>query len=423
MRIKPFFIVKLILILLIILYISFFDINCYINKINSIITLGLSILLLYRSRNNLLMFLIAFFIFYCNYSIVIGEYIVGGNLGVRVYEVKNIHIYGIAIRILLLFMSIITIFYKNQKIELSKFRLIPKDNIIIFYSLIFILIYILVFGIKRGNLYSYSVRIAPIYEYSIILFLFSYYFSGKSNIRRNILGLLIILFVLQDFYYGGRITSLQLILLLIVTVFIENLRLSKIISCGLIGIFINSMVGEYRRNYTLELDNLIEIIVRIFKDLFVFSTPVYAYYASATHIAAFEVAELHIRTNSLLEFIKAIFIGSKDIRGNVTKFVAENYFFNIGGGLLPTHFYFWMGWLGVIIIALIIVFIANNLGSGDSNYLKILSLGITITVPRWYLYSPLNLFRGPLVLTTILFIIFSIIHEISSKNSKNINIL
>jgi len=344
-----------------------------------------------------------------------GEYFIGGHLGIPIHEVKNSYYYGINIRILLLFVAILSTFYNSSNIDHFNFKLVPKDNLFIFAIIVIVLILIFLFGIDRGPLTSYSVRITPIYEYSRVLFLFAYYFSGSSRIRKYIFFILVVLFILQDFYYGGRITSLQLILLIAVTLLSGKLTSKKLVKYGLWGIFINSLIVEYRKAYTLDSINIINLFKNLVNNYLVFDTPIYAYYASATHIAAAEIAGVDIKLNSFLEFIKAIIVGSKNISGNVTKFVRINYFLNFGGGLLPSHFYFWMGWLGVIVISIIITYIFNKLTYLKSDYQKIIFASIVCTAPRWYLYSPLVLFRGSLFITTVLYFIFCAIDTITSK--------
>lgn len=423
MKIKSLFIFKLTLVFLIFIYIGLSEINSYTNKFDATLTLLFSIIFLFKSRKNPLVCLVAFFMFYCNYSIVMGEYIIGGNLGIPLYEVKNTHFYGLTIRILLLFISIITIFYNNKQLNLSEFKLIPKDNVVVFSGIYLILIYIVLFGIKRTELNSYGVSITPLYEYSNLLFLFAYYFSGTSKIRKSLFIILLSIFILQDFYYGGRITSLQLIFLFLLTVFIPRLSFKGILMYGLLGLFINSLVAAYRKDYSLEIADLFGIIPKLINGYFVFDTPVYAYYASATHVAATEIAEFNVRLSSFIEFIKSIVLGSNNVISNVTGYVSINYYQNIGGGIIPTHFYFWLGWLGVIVISIIFVLIFNRLAFPKSDFQKMFFIMVILTVPRWYLYSPLGLFRGSIFFLIILFVSFLSLNVITQKiaGKKHIN--
>lgn len=417
------FFLKIALVLCLLAYINFSEMTMYTNRVDATLTLLFSILFFYKSRKNLPVSLVAFFILYCNYSIVIAEYLVGGDLSIPIYEVKTLENYGISIRSLLLFISVIAVFYNGKKVDLSKFKLIPKDNIIIFYSLFLILIYILLFAIGRGDLVSYSVRVSPLYEYSSLLFLFAYYFSGKSKMRVFLITCLITLFILQDFYYGGRVTSVQLIFLFLVTIFIQKLSFKFILIGGFVGMLLQSLVSAYRASYSLDSINLINIFTDLKKGYFVFSTPIAAYYASATHVAAFQIAPLNIRLSSLFAFIISIFVGSKNELGNVTEYVTNHYFGSIGGGIIPTHFYFWLGWAGVILISIVLVLLMNKLGGLKNDFQKLCAITVILTVPRWYLYSPLSLFR-PLILMSVLYIIFYVTNIIlvgSASKNKIIN--
>lgn len=410
---------KILIVLLILIYVSVTQSTSSTITFDAILTLIFSAILLFKSRKNLPIFLVFLFIFYCNYSIVTAEYLIRGDLAAPIYEVKTIVNYGLTIRVMLLFSAIISLFYKESKMDILKFKLVPKDNIVIFISLFCTLLYVLFFEIDRGRLTEYSVRISPFYEYSTLLFIFSYYYSGNSKLKHTILTILLIVFVLQDFYYGGRVTSLQLIFLFLVTFFVHKLSIKIIVSGAVIGIFVNSLVGMYRQNYSLESANLLDILIGLKESYFVFSTPVYAYYASVTHIAATHITDFKIEFHSLISFVISIFIGSNPSisDGNVTAFVAENFFNNIGGGIIPTHFYFWLGWIGVVIISIILVMLLNSTVNLKYDYLKICLLIVIVTVPRWYLYSPLSLFR-PLLLISVLFLIFKVVDNISAEKKS-----
>lgn len=411
-------IIKCFLVLFIFICFHFIDINLYTNIVSAIITLLISLFFVYKTRKNLHLLIVSLFILYSNYSIVMGEYLIGGYLSASYTQVKNMYYYGICIRILLIFMSIITFFYREKEINItSKHNLTPKNNLVNFCLIICILLYILVFEVKRGNLVSYSVRITSLYGYSPILLLFAYYYSGNSILRKTIFVVLCFSFIIQDFYYGGRITSLQLIILLALTLFNKNLSFKNIVIYGLIGIYVNSLIGEYRSSYSLEGINFIDLFGKIMQRYFVFDTVVGAYYASATHVAAHGVVDINIRLDSFLEFIKSILIGSNNLISNVTLFISKNYFINGGGGLLPFHFYFWLGWLGVIVISSIVAFLFNryNYVSGN-NLKKLFYIAIVLRTPAWYLYSPINLFRGALIIVAFLYVIFESI-DIMVKNA------
>lgn len=412
---------KLIIVIFLFTFIYLSDASALTNKFLALLTLLFSLFFLYKSKDNIPVFIIAFFIFYCNYSIVVGEYLSGGELGAPLYEVKTIEIYNLNIKVLLLFISIISLFYKKKKVDLSTFYLKPNNNILLFIIIYIILIFVLIFGINRSELSSYSIRITPLYEYSTLLFLFLYYTSGKSTLRKLMIFFLLSLFIFQDFYYGGRITSIQLILLFVLTFLSKKLSINLIMFTGIAGIFANSLIGAYRVNYSIDMDIISLSIKNITSNLLIFDTPLYAFYSSATHIAASQLVNINERINTLLSFILSIFIGSNNELSDVTRYVTNNYYMNWGGGVFPSHFFFWLSWGGVILGAILVLFFINKVGYSKTIFQQFISIVVIITVPRWYLYTPLSIFR-PIFLLSIVFLIFLITQTILSKEKRKKNI-
>jgi hypothetical protein len=194
------------------------------------------------------------------------------------------------------------------------------------------------------------------------------------------------------------------------------LSYQKVLVGGSIAIVLNSFVAAYRSAHTLEGINLALTIENLREELFVFDTPVFAYYASATHIAAIERVPWSYRIQSFFSFIGSLFVGDTEL-SNITYFVRNNLFFNYGGGLLFTHFYFWLGMAGTIVIAAITVYLFNNLGSENSDYWKVLSITFLYTVPRWYLYNPISLLR-PIILVSVGYFLAKMINQVT-RRKKN----
>jgi len=417
-KVNAMFILKTLLAVLISLYAIFFEITDFTMKFDACLVLAFSLLFAIKARKNPLVLIIAAFILYSNYSIVMGEYLIGGDLGISYTEVKNIQYYGPAIRILLLFMSIISLFVKVQTKKSIEYKIISQDNLLLYLLVVALLGYVFAFGINREVTSSYSVKITTLYGYSPILFLFGFYFKGKSKLRAFILYLLAAIFILQDFYYGGRITSLQIIILIAIYNFTEKITIMRLILYGFAGIVMSSAVSAYRSAYSLNRVDLLSIINRIFDKFFVFDTSVGAYYATATHIATFEIIDIETKMESFFDFIKSIFLGSGNSIGNVSSYVSQNYFMNGGGGLLPSHFYFWLGWIGVIFVSIIIIAIVNNLNRNSSDLNKLIILAVVSRVPAWYLYNPINLFRGAILVVILFYAVFMLADKITKKQIK-----
>ncbi|MEK3885271.1 hypothetical protein [Paenibacillus sp. PL2-23] len=416
MRISKIFALKSLVILLVVSYLLLLKPTVWSNQVSACLTLLFSLLLCFKVRKNIPLFIITLFILYCNYSIVLGEYLIGGNLGTPMNQTKTTEIYGLSINIMLLFTSILSVFIVGRKRELINFEIKKYNNILLFYFIIFVLILVLLFGVNRGNYTSYEVSITPIYEYSTLLLLLSYSVSGGLKLRKTIITVLCVLFIIQDFYYGGRITSLQIIIFLLITIFLRKLTIKKVIMGAGIGIFINTIVHVYRQNYSFKSIDIINIFDSLLNSYFVFNTPVFAYYSTSTHIATSQIIERNEKTESLLQFVKFIFLGSERNIGDVT-YYSDLYFSNIGGGLIPSHFYFWLDWAGVVLATLILLYILSNIGGFRKEFNRIATVCFIYSVPRWYLYTPLSLFR-PILLLFVSYIILIVINKIMSKVSE-----
>jgi hypothetical protein len=68
-----------------------------------------------------------------------------------------------------------------------------------------------------------------------------------------------------------------------------------------------------------------------------------------------------------------------------------------GGGLISTFFYFWMGYLGVVLIAFFLAMVTNRAIKKPTSQLSIYIICVYSFYPRWLVYDPINfLFRLPL---------------------------
>lgn len=261
-------------------------------------------------------------------------------------------------------------------------------------------------------MYTYNqARITPYYEYLTIIILFAIRYSGKIKYKINIIIILSLMLMIQDFLYGGRITSLQICFILMVTIFKEKINFKNLFKIFFIGIFLLSFIGAYREQY--KFTNLLIVINQLIKGGFAFDTPIYAYYSSATHVAASEILDNSIKINSLKEFLFNILFGNSDNLGNITSYISKNLIYNVGGGLIFSYFYFWLNYVGTIIIGIIVVIILNNITKFQSDLLDVMYIYLCISVPRWYLYTPLNIFRGTFIIIPIIFGVSKLIDNLT----------
>lgn len=383
-------------------------------NLDATISLVISFVWMRRFKDTNLLFIMTLFITYSIYSIVMGEYYFKSSLGVPMTQVNTEDIYAMLIRILTIYIFILAVFINVPPYRFVKMKY--NNNAVLYFILLMILILIGLFGVDRSIGTSYTVNTTAIYEYSSILFLFAYYSSGNNRRKKIIVSVILLGFVLQDFYLGGRITALQLIIVFSFCMIDELLNTKRILYGSVIGIVVNSLVGAYRSSYSLDGLSITNLVKNLLDNRFVFDTATYSYYASGTHVASVTSgkATSSIRLMSFIEFAKSIVFGGGDNLGNVTRFVNDNFFRNIGGGIMPTHFYFWFGWAGVIISAMSIVILVNKMMKKNSDF-TILSLTIVaITAPRWFLYNPLLLYRAQFIMG-ILYLLYMLGNTIILK--------
>ncbi|MCY3027879.1 O-antigen polymerase [Aerococcus loyolae] len=411
---------SLLLYAIFILYMLISPLNPSFNIINAFLSFFLSILFILKFKSDKLLFIMGIFISYCIYSIFVGEFLFPELLTVPMNQVKTVEIYGTTINTLLIFITTILIFVnKNKKKAINNKKNETVYNSPIIQLIFFIALMLIgIFGVNRTRADFYNVQISSLYEYSYLFFIILYFFTN-SRVIRYLINFLLILFILQDYYYGGRITSLQLFIVFFYFNMIQKIKTKNIFSFAILGIFINSLVGAYRINYSLTSESIIKIFKKMINNMFVFDTSTYSFYASATHVAAVNYGNINLeyRIDSLFKFIKSIFFGGSNDIGNVTRFVSDHYFQNIGGGIFPSHFYFWLGILGVVLGSFVVVLMMNKFRRKDNIYFNLAYLVLIVSSPRWFLYNPLILFRSQF----LFFILFSFSLLIRGLFVKRIN--
>jgi hypothetical protein len=288
-----------------------------------------------------------------------------------------------------------------------------------------------VFKINREASFSYEVKISPLYEYSYIIFLFAVKYAN-TKLKEIFITTLAVLFIFQDTILGGRVTSLQIMLVFAITLFYKYITIKRILLFAFVGVLFLSVIGSYRANYSYNENIVANTFLYLKKNMFVLDTVTYAYGAGITQLYAADFISVEDRVISFYNYCINVILGSsynfseilnKETITNIPA-TASNYHINYGGSVFPIYFYFWFGWLGVIISGILTSKYIAFFSKQKSELGSLIFLAIIVTVPRWYLYSPLALFRGPLVLLPLLFFLLKFIEHVFSirnKTKKTIN--
>jgi hypothetical protein len=336
-------------------------------------------------------------------SAVIGEYLIDEQ-SVLLMQAK--FIYPELLRITLFFLATILLFIKGD--IGPTFRFNYKDNSIVFYFLVILVIAIGFFSINRFNVSSYYVAITPFYEYSVIIFGFLFLYSGNDLIKKIIITVIALLFIIQDFYYGGRITSVQIIVTLYLFYYKKVLSPALIyfVSFSLISVLL--LVGFTRTNQLTIFDFNFLSLRYLISD-----TATHSYYASATHLAALQ----DISSSKVFDLFYKFFLSLFGFDSyNLTTYINDNHYVNVGGGMFFSHAYFYLREIGIFIFSFFAVKLINFRNSSKI-YNKLFGYFSIIFFPRWFLYSPIVLFRGAILFPLLVLIGVSILNEITQNQS------
>lgn len=395
--------------------------NYYFNKTSMIITLISSLVLLYKSRNDVGHFIAFTFITYAIYKISY-EYLF--DVKTTFYNVFYIdYNYNLVIAILCYFTTYIAIFYRERQTK-KHYCITTKNNVLIYYILYFVCLFVLIFGIKRVHADGYIVSIKTIYEYFLIFFMFAYYYSGKSKTKKKFLLLLGIIYVFQDFYYGGRISSIQFLILICLLYYSKKLNSKKIMLLSLPAIILMNVVEFYRNNYTLEQVAL--SFINIFNPNTNYKWNTFSevlYSSSGLTYAKLEVFTLHGRLDSFSQFFTNIFIGGKNELGDIIPYISTNISRVGGGGYIPVYFYFWFGWFGVVLISMLICYLFNEnlkLKWIKKDFYILFNMVFISMTPRWYAYTPLILFRFVILNFIIIYYLLYLLDILTQKKAARV---
>ena len=266
---------------------------------------------------------------------------------------------------------------------------------------------------------------SALYEYSIVIFIIGYYFFGKIKAYKFCSTILLLLFAFQNMVYGGRITALQLAVVLFLFLFDGKFVPWRIIiPFGVIGIVIFVMIGSQRGGFSLSLSGMADAIGSIFKEGASLDTAYSAYYTSLSFIKTEELLGFGERFLMFLKFCLSMIVGGSKVPGSNLSEYTRQYFVHYYGGVLPFYGHFYLGFAGVIAFGVIVALYMNLILKNRKRKNGVgacVSAYVIATVPRWYLYSPSSLIRGVALVAAVYFLTYfadSILKRIKQNVKK-----
>jgi len=292
-----------------------------------------------------------------------------------------------------------------------------ENGLIIFFALAVLLI-ILVFSFGRPDQIGERGRMTALYEYSIIFFILGFYYSGKNKKYIILLSGMLFLFVFQNFIFGERIGAIQLLSLWFLMIVAHRAKLTFVAPVVILGIIGMNVIGSLSGNvlYDISYSVIGDVAVRTLENSFALDTAYSAYHTSLTFLASEQFLSMDSRLDLFFRFLASMILGGSNVEGSSLGVITGNYFNHHSGGILPYYFHFYLGIFGVLLVSVAVGLIVRWISSkGNMNvltapYQVLLGLWLSVTVFRWFLYSPSSLIRGV--------VLFSLVYALSLLLSR-----
>ena len=366
--------------------------------------LAINIYMLLKSYNNSLLFIVSSIILYSNYSVIYAVYYnpLPDNAFTSPINLKS---YVVSLNILTLFNILLLYFIRWEKVKkLPDYNIFVSSEryngpLVFFYFIALILIFFLGFTIpEEGERGAGS----SIYEYSIIIFMFVFYFSGNKRKVLYVNYFFVLMYSLQCFVFGGRVDGIQFMLCTYLMMFINVIKKSTLITMMIIAFVLFSVIGVVRGELLSGNFEMYSIMKAVAESGFTSDTAYSAYYASEAIIYMKDAMPDGEVLRLFFNYLKSIILG-----GGANEHLSSlsiDYVLHYGGGWFPFYFFFYLGEVGVLISAIIIALFINlviKLKPSSSTLIKLSAVWFVTRTFRWYLYSPSPLLRGMLVLIVV----------------------
>ena len=238
----------------------------------------------------------------------------------------------------------------------------------------------------------------PIYEYSLVLFIFAYVYSGKRWYTLLPTTVLLFAFAAKDLLYGGRKTAISLVILFFLVFLSHRLSFIKVLPFALVGLVGFSAIGHFRGNADFSLEQIKITVNAMLYQKFAIDTMYSASYTGTTFIAAVSegIFTLSERLIAFVNFIASMILGGGKVKNSNIALMTREYYLHWNGGVLPAYGYFFFGWIGTLITGAVSGLWIRIGNSRKTQLKQVLLLWITCTCFSWILYTPSSLLRGVL---------------------------
>ena len=397
-----------------------------------IVLIGLLLLIsalnIVKARKNFILLIIGLILFYCNYSVCVTNFIQSGYYS---FFSKTLYAYR-SLQSLLLFTLVIFVCIP-QKIESVNFKQIysKRDvHILIHIVALLVLLFIIAFGYSGGG-FGQRGSYNQLWGYFPVFVLIGLFFSKNNKLIKNIYLTISVIYVCLNLIFKERLYVVQIAIILVMFFCPDKLIRNKKLTILLliVGYLIFTFIGNFRNVDGYNIWNALWINIKTsFETLFSLDTAASSFYTGQTFVNHAFLDDWFKRLSMLGLFVLSILFGMSlfpkaSLPDYTIQFMEEAHKHSFGG-YLPLYGYYYLGLLGVLLIALYIVGIYKMIANWNKNDVtKLLSIVVLSSTFTWYLYSPSAITRN-LLLVLILYYSIIVIDNILKKvfcKSKNTN--
>ena len=404
----------------------FFDINVEKNILKGIIVIVLPLIMSYIARKNYLLFFAFLAMAYLNYSFCAVHYF---NL-MKISDTYSIP-YDIStnlLNIMVIFTSFLFIVIpkdiKEFKIQAAMNNNINHLGVSIVFLISFILL--IVFSFRNEGLNG-RIDVNSYGEYSILFVIIGISFCSRNKYLKILYSIVSIAISLILFGFGGRITGLQLLLIIFFSCYSDKINKFLFFIISFLGLVIMNLIGIMRADTVLNLESFISSFNDLFSSSFALDTSYVAYHSSYVIYLVSLNDSFITKIGMFWKFILSMFLGGNAVSNSNLSSYAQKYQFHSGGGFLPVYFYYYLNYFGVVIISFILgvyIRVINKLkefyenNSSIKSLILCISIYLSVSIFRWYIYSPSNLFRGVMILSLLWLGANIIVKVLKGKNNQ-----
>jgi hypothetical protein len=271
---------------------------------------------------------------------------------------------------------------------------------------------------------------SPLYEYSIILFLASFYFAGDKKSLNGVLAFLLVLFAGQNLIYGGRVTALQLLLVFFFIFLSSRMTWRSILPFLALAFALLVTIGNLRTDFIgADFSDMVESLQDILRQGLAWDTAFSSWHTSITFLLYGDMVNIAEHFRLFGQWLLSIFFGGS-VEDSGLAIITRNFYAHYYGGTLPIFFQFYLGPLGVIAVAGYVAVIMNwtnkvcsENGEGIHKgkwqpIATICTLYVSVTTFRWFLYSPSQITRGLLLCALVSLALFWVNEQMTAKRTS-----